>query len=163
MYVSPKSNFQLDIASTRLKLIHYLGTVSANDALTISLVRPGISSNIETITSFNPRFTYPLFGEEEHIFGYKGLKINLKYDARDLRPNLTISYARKYTTVGDVEALDIKEKLKEFLPAGLFSLPANALRLLTVHSRLPIKERVRASRQGSSEEMGSSWGLGKDL
>ncbi|XXG96737.1 hypothetical protein Hte_003028 [Hypoxylon texense] len=95
-------------------------TTSANDALTISLVRPGVSSDIETITSFNPRFTYPIFGEEEQIFGYKGLKINLKYDARDLRPNLTVSCARKYPTVGDVEALDIKEKLKEFLPPVAF-------------------------------------------
>ncbi|KAI1758969.1 histone acetyl transferase HAT1-like protein [Hypoxylon sp. FL1150] len=88
---------------------------NANDAITISLVRPG-PSKIETIASFNPRFTYPIFGEEEHIFGYQGLKVHLKYDARDLRPKLTVSYTRKFNAVGDVEALDIKEKLQNFLP-----------------------------------------------
>ncbi|KAI1781431.1 histone acetyl transferase HAT1-like protein [Hypoxylon cercidicola] len=95
-------------------------TVSANDALTISFVRPGKSSKLEPITSFNPRFTYAIFGDKELVFGYKGLKINLKYDARDLRPNLTVSYTRKFTAVGDVEALDIREKLKEFLPSVAF-------------------------------------------
>ncbi|KAI0181079.1 acyl-CoA N-acyltransferase [Hypoxylon sp. FL1284] len=95
-------------------------TVSANDALTISLVRPGPDSKLQTIASFNPKFTYPIFGDDEQIFGYKGLKINLKYDARDLRPNLSVSFATKFSAIGDVEALDVKEKLKEFLPGVAF-------------------------------------------
>ncbi|KAL7627169.1 histone acetyltransferase 1 [Parahypoxylon ruwenzoriense] len=90
-------------------------TVDANQAFNVSLVRPTPSA-IEKVVSFNPKFTYPIFGEDERIFGYKGLKINLQYDARDLRPNLSVSSVRKFTAVDDVEAVDIKEILKEFLP-----------------------------------------------
>lgn len=105
-------------------------------------MRPGPSSKIETIASFNPRFTYAIFGEEEHIFGYKGLKVNLKYDARDLRPNLTVTYNRKFNAVGEVEALDIKETLRDFLPAGLFFDSTTGLHLLTLYSRISIQERL---------------------
>ncbi|KAI1074099.1 histone acetyl transferase HAT1-like protein [Whalleya microplaca] len=94
-------------------------TVDADEAFTLSLVRP-TSSGIERIASFNPKFTYPIFGEDERIFGYKGLKINLQYDARDLRPNFSVSSLRKFSTVGDVEALDVKTVMKEFLPGVAF-------------------------------------------
>jgi histone acetyltransferase 1 len=70
------------------------------------------------IESFNPKFTYALFGEEEHIFGYKGLKVNLSYNASDLRPNLSVASVRKFKTIGDVEAVDVEEVMKEFLPQG---------------------------------------------
>ncbi|KAI0013920.1 histone acetyl transferase HAT1-like protein [Xylariaceae sp. FL0662B] len=94
-------------------------TVDANEALTLSLVRH-TSSGIERIASFNPKFTYPIFGEDERIFGYKGLKVHLQYDARDLRPNLSVSSSRKFTTVGDIEALDVRTTMKEFLPGVAF-------------------------------------------
>lgn len=28
--------------------------------------------------SFNPEFTYPIFGDKEKIFGYKGLDIQVR-------------------------------------------------------------------------------------
>ncbi|GAW24298.1 hypothetical protein ANO14919_138820 [Xylariales sp. No.14919] len=94
-------------------------TASANEALTISLVRPS-AATIENVSSFHPNFTYPIFGEDERIFGYKGLKINLQYDVRNLRPHLSISSAKKFTSVGEVEATDIREIMKEFLPGVAF-------------------------------------------
>ncbi|KAI1174151.1 histone acetyltransferase type B catalytic subunit [Nemania sp. FL0916] len=94
-------------------------TANANEALTISLVRP-TGSKIEAVGSFNPRFTYPIFGDEEHIFGYKGLKIKLRYDARNLRPHLSVSSSKKFSSVGEVEALDVKEVMKSFLPGVAF-------------------------------------------
>ncbi|KAI5928420.1 histone acetyl transferase HAT1-like protein [Camillea tinctor] len=94
-------------------------TVSSNEALTLSLVKP-TSSGIEKIETFSPKFTYAIFGEDERIFGYKGLKINLQYDARDLRPNVSIASSKKFAAVGDVESLDIKTTLKEFLPGVAF-------------------------------------------
>ncbi|CAJ2505979.1 Uu.00g001090.m01.CDS01 [Anthostomella pinea] len=94
-------------------------TVNANEALFISLVRP-TSSGLEKIATFNPKFTYAIFGEDERIFGYKGLKINLQYDARDLRPNLSVTSSRKFASVAGVEALDVRETLKEFLPGVAF-------------------------------------------
>ncbi|OTB08498.1 hypothetical protein M426DRAFT_19156 [Hypoxylon sp. CI-4A] len=93
-------------------------TADANDAILVSLVRP-TPSGPEKVVSFNPKFTYAIF-PEERIFGYKGLKVNIQFDARDLRPNLSISSARKFATVGDVEAVDIKEELKPYLPQVAF-------------------------------------------
>jgi histone acetyltransferase 1 len=92
--------------------------VDANEAVTISLVTP-TETGLKKIESFNPKFTYAVFGEEERIFGYKGLKVNLSYNASDLRPNLSVSSIRKFKSVGEVEAFDIAGTLKEFLPGGL--------------------------------------------
>ncbi|KAI5862318.1 acyl-CoA N-acyltransferase [Durotheca rogersii] len=94
-------------------------TVNANNALSLSLVRPTATA-IDKVASFHPEFTYAVFGQDESIFGYKGLRIELQYDARDLRPNLSVSSARKFTAVGDVEAVDIRETLREFLPGVAF-------------------------------------------
>ncbi|KAI0194400.1 acyl-CoA N-acyltransferase [Xylaria flabelliformis] len=94
-------------------------TANANEALTISLVRPSESA-IEKITSFGPKFTYPIFGEDERIFGYKNLKVNLQYDARNLRPHLSVSSSKKFNAVGEVEALNVRDVMKEFLPGVAF-------------------------------------------
>ncbi|KAI0443856.1 histone acetyltransferase type B catalytic subunit [Xylaria telfairii] len=94
-------------------------TANANEALTISLVKPADSA-IEKIISFNPKFTYPIFGEDERIFGYKGLKINLQYDARNLRPHCSVSSSKKFNAVGEVEAVNVREVMKEFLPGVAF-------------------------------------------
>ncbi|KAI1373424.1 acyl-CoA N-acyltransferase [Hypoxylon crocopeplum] len=90
-------------------------TVDANEALAISLVRP-MPSGIETIASFKPKFTYAIFGQDERIFGYKNLKINLRFDARDLRPHLSISSSKRFTSFGDVDADNIKDSMKDLLP-----------------------------------------------
>ncbi|KAH9903686.1 histone acetyl transferase HAT1-like protein [Xylariomycetidae sp. FL2044] len=94
-------------------------TVSANDAVNISLVRPG-PAGLEKFETFNPKFTYAIFGQEETIFGYKGLKINLQYDARDLRPNLSVSSIKKFAAIGGIEPHDAKETMKEYLPGVAF-------------------------------------------
>ncbi|TRX92418.1 hypothetical protein FHL15_006585 [Xylaria flabelliformis] len=94
-------------------------TANANEALTISLVRPS-ESVIEKITSFGPKFTYPIFGEDERIFGYKNLKVNLQYDARNLRPHLSVSSSKKFNAVGEVEAVNVRDVMKEFLPGVAF-------------------------------------------
>lgn len=60
--------------------------------------------------------TYSIFGEEEQIFGYKGLRINLRFNAHDMRPNLQILYNRKFKAVGETEATDVKAALEDFLP-----------------------------------------------
>ncbi|KAI1844695.1 hypothetical protein JX266_009151 [Neoarthrinium moseri] len=94
-------------------------TADANDAVTISLVQP-TESGPKKIESFNPKFTYAIFGEEERIFGYKGLRVNLSYNASDMRPNLAVSSARKFQTVSEVQADDVVGTLKEFLPEVAF-------------------------------------------
>lgn len=97
--------------------------MDASEALTISLVQPSQEGNgLNKIASFHPKFTYPLFGEDERIFGHKELKVNLQYDASDLRPNLSISSSKKFASVGDIEATDVSSIMKDFLPGG-WSLP----------------------------------------
>ena len=72
----------------------------------------------KTLSSFHPQFTYPIFGEEESIFGYQGLKLNLRFAAHNLRPNLEVLYDKKFKAVGDTKATDIQETLKEWTPEG---------------------------------------------
>lgn len=97
--------------------VRCLGSSKANEALTVSLVTP-VAGQLKTVSSFHPKFTYPIFGEEEQIFGYKNLKINLRYNASDMRPHVNTTYSKKFQAIGDTEPADIEEMLKPFLPAG---------------------------------------------
>ena len=94
-----------------------VGSTNANEALKISLVQAAPDSP-RILSSFNPQFTYPIFGDEEHIFGYQNLKINLTFAAHDLRPNLEILYDKKFKAVEDTKATDIKETLREWISKG---------------------------------------------
>ena len=91
------------------------GSTNANDALEISFVQAAPGSP-RTLSSFHPQFTYPIFGDEERIFGYQNLKLNLRFAAHDLRPNLEVIYDKKFRAVGDTKATDIEETLKEWTP-----------------------------------------------
>ena len=93
------------------------GSAHANDALEISMIQAG-DQTPETLSKFHPQFTYPIFGDEEQIFGYQGLKINLRFSAHTLRPNLQILYEKKFKSVGDTKAMDIEETLREWVPGG---------------------------------------------
>ncbi|CRK30546.1 hypothetical protein BN1708_005187 [Verticillium longisporum] len=95
-------------------------SANANDALNIGLVRP-TDAGLKAIATFNPRFTYPIFGNEEQIFGYKGLKINLRYSANDMRPHVQITSKEKFKAIGDTEPTDIRAVLQEHLPSIAFS------------------------------------------
>ncbi|KAL8774264.1 MAG: hypothetical protein Q9209_001015 [Squamulea sp. 1 TL-2023] len=92
---------------------------NANEALSISFVQAGQQSPVK-LSSFQPKFTYPIFGEEECIFGYQNLKINIRFAAHDLLPNVSVKYDKKFKTVGDTKALDIEETLREWLPEVSF-------------------------------------------
>ncbi|KAH6627777.1 acyl-CoA N-acyltransferase [Chaetomium tenue] len=95
-------------------------STSSNDALLLSLVSPS-PTGVKTIgDSFRPKFTYPIFGDSEEIFGYQNLKISLRYNASDMRPNLSITYGKKFDAVGDTEATDVHGILREFLPDVAF-------------------------------------------
>ncbi|KAM0665408.1 hypothetical protein ACQRIT_006263 [Beauveria bassiana] len=84
----------------------------SNTALNISLVAP-TASGLQSLSTFNPSFTYPIFGEDEKIFGYKDLKINLRYRANDMRPHVQMSYSSKFAPIGETEPMDVMGMLKE--------------------------------------------------
>ena len=92
----------------------------ANEAVRLNLVQPG-EGQIQIVQDFHPKFTYPIFGEEERIFGYKGLDINVRFSAHDLRPNVSIAYERRFPSVGDTVALDIDAALRNWLPDSAFT------------------------------------------
>ncbi|KAF9533547.1 acyl-CoA N-acyltransferase [Crepidotus variabilis] len=92
----------------------------ANEALTLSLVRSAKDkealSREENYEGFNPTFTYPIYGEEEKIYGYKDLLIDLRFASGSLAQYLSVSYSEKLpstSTVDDVEAI-----LQNFIPEG---------------------------------------------
>ena len=76
------------------------------------------SGSPKTLSTFHPQFTYPIFGEEERIFGYQGLRVNLRFAAHDLRPNIEVLYDKRFRAVGDTKATNIEETLKEWTPEG---------------------------------------------
>ncbi|KAE8148443.1 histone acetyltransferase type B catalytic subunit [Aspergillus avenaceus] len=94
-------------------------TCDANDAVQITIVQPD-EQKPKTLSSFHPQFTYPIFGDDETIFGYKGLIIRLRVAAHDLRPHVHISYDEKFRTVGDTAAVDLLKTLKPWVPEESF-------------------------------------------
>ena len=96
-----------------------IGSTSSNDAVKIALVQPG-PKEVTAIHEFHPNFTYSIFGDEEVIFGYQGLNIDLRLASHDLRPNLDIAFDRKFKDVGETKALDIKETLETWLPPSKY-------------------------------------------
>lgn len=83
-------------------------TVSSNEALTVSI------EDAKGTFSFHPKFTYPIFGDSEQIFGFKDLKIQLKFDSITFLPFLKIEYTEKIDGV-DIDS-EVKDKLMEWLP-----------------------------------------------
>ncbi|KAF2144161.1 uncharacterized protein K452DRAFT_246383 [Aplosporella prunicola CBS 121167] len=90
----------------------------ANDAFNVNLVRAGKPVFEEP---FHPIFTYPIFGEEERVFGYTDLEINLQFRAHDLLPSLGITYEKKFRPIGDTKAMDIKDMIKDYLPENMLA------------------------------------------
>ncbi|KAG2041407.1 histone acetyltransferase type B catalytic subunit [Suillus americanus] len=94
-------------------------TADANEALTLSLVRAEEDKQVlgseETYEEFHPTFTYPIYGEDEKIYGYQDLVIDLRFASGSLAQYLSVRYAQKLdasTTVDNVEGI-----LKEFIPS----------------------------------------------
>ena len=94
--------------------------MDANEAVQVSLVQPGPSDKLITRHNFHPKFTYPIVGEAEQIFGYRGLHIDIRFASHNLSSNIQISCNKKFETVGTTSALDLNKKFREFLPPTAF-------------------------------------------
>ncbi len=95
-------------------------TIDANEAVHISVVQPDSDNKLTSRHNFHPKFTYPIVGEAEQIFGYKGLDVEIQFAAHNLQSHINVSYDQKFTTVGDTSALDLNEKFGTFLPPTAF-------------------------------------------
>jgi histone acetyltransferase 1 len=80
-------------------------STNSNDCFNISVVRGDGSEH----AVFQPAFTYPIFGEEEAIFGYQDLSINLTFAAHNLRPQLDVKYGKVFKAINNIKPTDVKE------------------------------------------------------
>lgn len=109
MHPMPKdSEFSTDVCS---------GTVNSNEALFISLVQPGETSP-ETIAEFHPDFTYPIFGTDQEIHGYRGLRIRVRFARHDLRPHLEVLSEMRHPALEDGDAGHVAQSFKEWISPG---------------------------------------------
>ncbi|KAI9479665.1 histone acetyltransferase 1 [Coemansia sp. RSA 989] len=60
------------------------------------------------VIQFHPAFTYPIYGEHERIFGYKGLRIQLSYAAGSLATLLEVDYAKRIEQMDSTLAVPLK-------------------------------------------------------
>ncbi|KAF1987916.1 acyl-CoA N-acyltransferase [Aulographum hederae CBS 113979] len=107
------------MAAEAAELLDYVA--ESNDSIRITLSRNGKARS----NPFNPAFTYEMFGEEEKIFGYKDLEIELNFEPDTMRPSVNISHEGVFNKGPDHEltsqVIDIKEKLSAYLPDYAFS------------------------------------------
>ncbi|KAE8225268.1 hypothetical protein CF319_g1948 [Tilletia indica] len=86
---------------------------SSNTNIATELKLIGASPPADEV--FHPEFTYPIFGEAETVFGYKGLRIQLGFASGSLRTGLKISYqAKNESTTAELD--DIDGALRPLLP-----------------------------------------------
>ena len=98
------------------------GLANANDCFHINMVYPfprNRSPKTVFSSSFSPAFTYAIFGEDETIFGYKGLEVKLHFRANDALPLLASSYDKKYQAADGEQALDISRHLEGVIPSSM--------------------------------------------
>lgn len=79
-------------------------TVNTNEATDLALV------NDKTNIPFKPTFTYPIFGEQELIYGYENLHISVEWHATSLIPLVDCKFDRKLPNAQN----DPKETILEF-------------------------------------------------
>ncbi|RDB23989.1 Histone acetyltransferase type B catalytic subunit [Hypsizygus marmoreus] len=97
-------------------------TSDANEALTLSLVRAKDDKEClakdELYEEFHPTFTYPIFGEDEKIYGYQDLRIDLRFASGSLVQYLGITYTEKLGSSSTVD--DVEGTLSGFIPPGYY-------------------------------------------
>lgn len=109
----------------------FVGSSDSNKALTICLLHPD-NNEPKVVAEFHPKFTYPIFGDAQTIWGYQGLRVQLRFAAHDLQPNVKVWWNEKHPTVGEIAPLDIKQTLRDWLPDGEWPrIVARMVKMLT--------------------------------
>uniref|UniRef100_T1IZF3 Histone acetyltransferase type B catalytic subunit n=1 Tax=Strigamia maritima TaxID=126957 RepID=T1IZF3_STRMM len=105
------------VSILRSKLEAYVS--STNKALDFKLVRNEVDVHSDK-ASFKPEFTHQIFGDNESVFGYRDLSIQLYYTSASLHPYLGMNYSEKIdpSKYDGVEADVILPKIAEKLQPG---------------------------------------------
>ena len=97
--------------------------------------------------AFNPEFTHQFFGENENVFGYRGLKVKLFYAASSLTRYISVDYAEKVNPKisQGVEADDILGIITEKLEGDYLSnLDKFSKIVQSDHSFMPLGEKLHS-------------------
>ncbi|KAF9448901.1 histone acetyltransferase type B [Macrolepiota fuliginosa MF-IS2] len=98
-------------------------TADSNEALTLSLVRSKLDKDSlaegKSYEDFHPTFTYPIYGDDEKIYGYKDLVIDLRFTSGSLTQYLNVQYSEKLATSSTVD--DVEGTLAKFIPPGYYT------------------------------------------
>lgn len=90
-------------------------TSSLTESLKITIV----DNSNEKAQQFSPEFTYPIFGDDEIIYGFKDLVIYLVFDSVTFKPFLNVKFSEK---LDEVEKSTIQDKLINYLPENDYIL-----------------------------------------
>ncbi|KAL8561912.1 hypothetical protein ACOMHN_046702 [Nucella lapillus] len=95
---------------------------SANEAIHFKLVRQEADLHDEKKT-FKPDMTHQTFGEQESIFGYKDLEVQMFYTAGRLIPFVNLQYTDRVPPTGTngVFADNVAQKLMREMPPGVLT------------------------------------------
>ncbi|WPH02803.1 acyl-CoA N-acyltransferase [Acrodontium crateriforme] len=124
-------------------------STNSTECMNIELVRGDGSID----SSFQPEFTYPIFGDEEAIFGYRDLSITVSFAAHNLRPHVEVKHGKVFPAQGEVRPTDIQAALADFLPKIAFAKKSRdeALRDENASQFIPPGERIHTyTREGET-------------
>ncbi|KAI9665425.1 MAG: histone acetyltransferase 1 [Trizodia sp. TS-e1964] len=127
-------------------------SADANQAVMISLMQAGLEGQPRILTTFNPKFTYPIFGDAETIFGYKNLVVGIRFAAHDMKPNLEITYDEEFKAVGEIKPDDIRKVLSDWLLPIAFESPASFIK--SIHEDDSSKSFVPAGKLVEKYQLG---------
>jgi histone acetyltransferase 1 len=89
--------------------------VDSNEALELTVLGPLASRPL----TFHPTFTYPIFGDAETIYGYRGLSVQLSLAAWDFRGYLKVTWDKKIDNSSETGVENVEEIFREHLPEGV--------------------------------------------
>ncbi|WVQ94717.1 hypothetical protein IAU59_001797 [Kwoniella sp. CBS 9459] len=146
----------------------------SNEVLNLQLVRDPEDEDAlqnedkRAVEPFNPSFTYPIFGEHEKIFGYKGLDIQLQSSSGSLKQYLSVTYDDKLSSQA-TPADEIEGTLYKFIPADYTKSSTEFKRIVEKDAEgfKPLGEKVgsyvkpAAAASSKSKSKGKGKGKGK--
>ncbi|KAJ1670007.1 histone acetyltransferase 1 [Coemansia sp. RSA 25] len=114
------------------------------------------------VIQFHPTFTYPIYGEHERVFGYKGLRISLSYAAGSLATYFDISYKKRIDEMESslpvqLRADDVDTPMRKVLsPAAVCPTKAEFARRVARDTRefRPLGRKAHEYTRDSEEEEG---------
>ncbi len=126
-------------------------TTASNGATNLRLV-----GNSHARSAFHPAFTYPIFGNEEVIYGYQDLSLHLDFLSGSLKPFVAQTYGSKNErTAAKVD--EPLETLLKFLPGGdpeepkLKDKDADKEQVVVCDSRQELQRRTQEAAEADAD------------